>query len=78
MAGPLTSRTEVSRKASNGSSTAVEPAARVVSERHLRKLLLAGRPPRYLFQFAWKCIIHTHFAIMTRQMVRGESRLVNT
>ena len=46
--------------------------------RHLRKLLLAGRPPRYLFQFAWKCIIHTHFAIMTRQMVRGESRLVNT
>ena len=46
--------------------------------RHLRKLLLSGRPPRYLFQFAWKCIIHTHFAIMTRQMVRGESRLVNT
>jgi radical SAM superfamily enzyme YgiQ (UPF0313 family) len=46
--------------------------------RHLRKLLLAGRPPRYLFQFAWKCITHTHFSIMTRQMVRGESRLVNT
>ena len=39
---------------------------------------LAGRPPRYLFQFAFKCIMHTHFAIMTRQMVRGESRLVNT
>ena len=39
---------------------------------------LAGRPPRYLFQFAWKCIMHTHFATMTRQMVRGESRLVNT
>ena len=19
-------------------------------------------PPRYLFQFAWKCILHTHFA----------------
>jgi radical SAM superfamily enzyme YgiQ (UPF0313 family) len=46
--------------------------------RSLRKLLLARRPPRYLFQFAWKCIMHTHFAIMTRQMVRGESRLVNT
>jgi hypothetical protein len=46
--------------------------------RSLRRLLLAGRPPRYLFQLAWKCIMHTHFAIMTRQMVRGESRLVNT
>jgi radical SAM superfamily enzyme YgiQ (UPF0313 family) len=46
--------------------------------RSLRKLILSGRPPRYLFQFAWKCILHTHFAIMTRQMVRGESRLVNT
>ena len=46
--------------------------------RSLRKLLLSGRPPRYLFQFAFKCIMHTHFAIMTRQMVRGESRLVNT
>jgi radical SAM superfamily enzyme YgiQ (UPF0313 family) len=45
---------------------------------HLRKLLVAGRPPRYLFQFAWKCILHTHFAIMTGKMVRGESRLVNT
>jgi radical SAM superfamily enzyme YgiQ (UPF0313 family) len=46
--------------------------------RHLRKLILSGRPPRYLFQFAWKCITHTHFSIMTRQMVKGESRLVNT
>jgi hypothetical protein len=46
--------------------------------RSLRRLLLARRPPRYLFQLAWKCIMHTHFAIMTRQMVRGESRLVNT
>jgi radical SAM superfamily enzyme YgiQ (UPF0313 family) len=45
---------------------------------YLRRLLRAGRPPRYLFQFAWKCILHTHLAIMTRQMVRGESRLVNT
>ena len=46
--------------------------------RSLRKLLMAGRPPRYLFQFAFKCIMHTHFAIMTRQMVKGETRLVNT
>jgi radical SAM superfamily enzyme YgiQ (UPF0313 family) len=51
---------------------------RPVYARYLRKMLAAGRPPRYLFQFAWKCILHTHFAIMTRQMVRGESRLVNT
>ena len=51
---------------------------RKVYGRSLRKLLLSGRPPRYLFQFAFKCIMHTHFAIMTRQMVRGESRLVNT
>ncbi|MGO9597370.1 MAG: B12-binding domain-containing radical SAM protein [Isosphaeraceae bacterium] len=51
---------------------------RATYARHLRRLLLSGRPPRYLFQFAWKCITHTHFAIMTRQMVRGESRLVNT
>jgi len=53
-------------------------AHRPVYARHLRKMLTSGRPPRYLFQFAWKCIMHTHFAIMTRQMVRGESRLVNT
>ena len=46
--------------------------------RSLRKLILSGRPPRYLFQFAFKCIMHTHFAIMTKQMVRGETRLVNT
>jgi radical SAM superfamily enzyme YgiQ (UPF0313 family) len=51
---------------------------RKVYARTLRRLLLAGRPPRYLFQFAWKCILHTHFAIMTRRMVRGESQLVNT
>ena len=51
---------------------------RRVYARSLRKLLLAGRPPRYLFQLAWKCILHTHFAIMTRKMVRGESRLVNS
>ena len=51
---------------------------RATYARHLRRLLLSGRPPRYLFQFAWKSILHSHFAIMTRQMVRGESRLVNT
>jgi len=51
---------------------------RRVYARSFRKLLASGRPPRYLFQFAWKCILHTHFAIMTREMVRGESRLVNT
>jgi radical SAM superfamily enzyme YgiQ (UPF0313 family) len=51
---------------------------RPVYAKYLRKLLASGRPPRYLFQFAWKCILHTHFATMTRQMVRGESRLVNT
>lgn len=51
---------------------------RPIYGKYVRKLLLAGRPPRYLFQLAFKCIMHTHFAIMTRQMVRGESRLVNT
>ena len=51
---------------------------RKVYARYLRKLLAARRPPRYLFQFAFKCVMHTHFATMTRQMARGESRLVNT
>jgi hypothetical protein len=51
---------------------------RPVYGRYLRKLLAARRPPRYLFQFAWKCVLHTHFATMTRQMARGETRLVNT
>ena len=46
--------------------------------KYLRKLIAAGRPPRYLFQFAMKCIVHTHFATMTGRMARGESRLVNT
>jgi radical SAM superfamily enzyme YgiQ (UPF0313 family) len=46
--------------------------------RFLRKLIFSGRPLRYLFQFAWKCITHAHFSIMTRKMVKGESRLVNT
>jgi radical SAM superfamily enzyme YgiQ (UPF0313 family) len=53
-------------------------AYRPVYARHLRKMLLAGRPPRYLFQFAWKCILHTHFATLTKKMTSGERRLVNT
>jgi hypothetical protein len=53
-------------------------AYRPVYARHLRKMLLAGRPPRYLFQFAWKCILHTHFATLTKKMTCGERRLVNT
>lgn len=51
---------------------------RPVYRRHLGRLLAARRPPRYLFQFAWKCILHNHFATLTRGMVRGEKRLVNT
>ena len=51
---------------------------RPVYAKYLRKLVAARRPPRYLFQFAMKCVIHTHFATMTGRMVRGESRLVNT
>jgi hypothetical protein len=41
-------------------------------------MILARRPPRLLFQFAFKCVMHTHFATMTRAMARGEGRLVNT
>ena len=51
---------------------------RPVYGKYLRKLLASRRPPRYLFQFAFKCVMHTHFATMTRAMARGESRLVNT
>ena len=51
---------------------------RGVYARHLRKLIAARRPPRYLFQFAMKCAVHVHFATLTGQMTRGESRLVNT
>jgi radical SAM superfamily enzyme YgiQ (UPF0313 family) len=51
---------------------------RPVYAKYLRKLIAARRPPRLLFQFAFKCVMHTHFATMTRQMARGESRLVNT
>jgi radical SAM superfamily enzyme YgiQ (UPF0313 family) len=51
---------------------------RPVYARHLWRLLAAHRPPRYLFQFAWKCVLHTHFATMTRRMARGETGLVNT
>ncbi|MDG3007055.1 B12-binding domain-containing radical SAM protein [Paludisphaera mucosa] len=51
---------------------------RPVYRRHLWKLIAARRPPRYLFQFAMKCAVHVHFATLTGQMARGESRLVNT
>ena len=51
---------------------------RPVYAKYLKKLIASRRPPRYLFQFAFKCVMHTHFATMTRQMARGESRLVNT
>jgi radical SAM superfamily enzyme YgiQ (UPF0313 family) len=51
---------------------------RPVYAKYLKKLIAARRPPRLLFQFAFKCVMHTHFATMTRQMAKGESRLVNT
>lgn len=51
---------------------------RSVYARYLRRFLAARRPLRLLFPFAARCVAHTHFAIMTREMVRGESRLVNT
>jgi radical SAM superfamily enzyme YgiQ (UPF0313 family) len=51
---------------------------RPVYARYLLKMLAARRPLRHLFQFATRCIFHVHLATMTRQMVRGESRLVNT
>ncbi len=46
--------------------------------KYLKKLIAQRRPLRLLFVFATRCVMHTHFATMTRQMVRGESRLVNT
>ena len=51
---------------------------RAVYARYLRRLLAAGRPPRYLFQFAWKCVLHTHLATLSRRMAQGETGLVNT
>jgi radical SAM superfamily enzyme YgiQ (UPF0313 family) len=51
---------------------------RPVYAKYLKKLIAARRPPRLLFQFAFKCVMHTHFATMTRAMARGETRLVNT
>jgi len=51
---------------------------RPVYARYLRRMLRARRPVRHLFQFATRCVMHTHFAIMTKQMACGESRLVNT
>lgn len=53
-------------------------AFRPTYAKYLRKLIARRRPVRLLFTFATRCVMHTHFAIMTRQMVRGESRLVNT
>jgi radical SAM superfamily enzyme YgiQ (UPF0313 family) len=44
----------------------------------LRKFFRERRPLRHLFQFSARAAMHAHFAIMTRQMVRGETRLVNT
>jgi radical SAM superfamily enzyme YgiQ (UPF0313 family) len=51
---------------------------RPVYAKYLYRLLAAGRPIRLLYPFAARCAMHTHLAIMTREMVRGESRLVNT
>ena len=51
---------------------------RPVYAKYLKKLIAARRPPRLLFQFAFKCVMHTHFATMTRAMARGDGRLVNT
>ena len=51
---------------------------RDVYARYFRRMLRARRPIRHLFQFATRCVMHTHFAIMTRQMAHGESRLVNS
>ncbi len=51
---------------------------RRVYARHLWRLVAACRPPRYLFQFAWKCVLHTHFAALTREMQRADARLVNS
>jgi radical SAM superfamily enzyme YgiQ (UPF0313 family) len=46
--------------------------------RFLRSFFAARRPFRHLFQFSARAAMHAHFAIMTRDMVRGETRLVNT
>jgi radical SAM superfamily enzyme YgiQ (UPF0313 family) len=59
----------------------IDPRTRLdrpVYAKYLKKLIAARRPPRLLFQFAFKCVMHTHFATMTRAMARGETRLVNT
>ncbi len=44
----------------------------------LARFFRERRPLRHLFQFSARAAMHAHFAIMTRQMVRGETRLVNT
>ena len=46
--------------------------------RFLGRFLRERRPLRHLFQFSARAAMHAHFAIMTQQMVRGETRLVNT
>jgi radical SAM superfamily enzyme YgiQ (UPF0313 family) len=51
---------------------------RKVYGRYLRKLIASGRPRRYLFHFALRCIQHTHLATLVRQMTRGESRIANS
>lgn len=44
----------------------------------LGKFFKARRPLRHLFQFSARAAMHAHFAIMTRQMVKGETHLINT
>src|SRR2546430_13667828 len=48
---------------------------RPIYARYLHRLLAARRPPRYLFQFAWKCTLHTHFATLTRRSEEHTSEL---
>jgi radical SAM superfamily enzyme YgiQ (UPF0313 family) len=47
-------------------------------KRFLRQFLAARRPLRHLMFFGLRSAMHAHFAIMTRQMASGETRLVNT
>jgi hypothetical protein len=51
---------------------------RPVYARYLREMLRHRRPLRHVFQFAARCAMHTHFALMTGQMTKGERHLVNT
>ncbi len=47
-------------------------------KKFLGRFLRERRPLRHLYQFAARAAMHAHFAIMTRDMVRAEGRLVNT